>query len=69
MNEGSTSAVRLCILALVVLEVAVLVYKLPEEVGISRIGEVDVVLVLRNVHQVIAVAVAVDVAVIIEAIA
>ena len=52
-----------------VLEVAVLVYKLPEEVGISRIGEVDVVLVLRNVHQVIAVAVAVDVTVIIEAIA
>ena len=68
VNERSACAVRLGIFALVVLEVAVLLNEVPEEVSIAFLCKVDVIAVLRNIHKVIAVAVAVDIAVVVVAV-
>ena len=66
---GSEGAVGLGILALVVLQVAVLVHEVPEELTVALVGEVDFAVILGDVHQVGGVAVAVDVVRIDEAVA
>ena len=61
VNLRSTCAISFCVLALMVLQVAILVYIVPESNTVSFCLELDFVIVSRGVHQIIAVAVAVDV--------
>ena len=67
--ERSASAVSLCVLTLVVLQILVLLYELPECLAVGVAYEVDFRVVSRYVHQVVLDAVAVDIAVVEEAVA
>ena len=68
MHEGSTSRVSLSILTLVVLQVAILINEVPEELTIALVGELDLAVVSGDIHQVGSNTVSIDITVIEEAI-
>ena len=69
VHEGSASRVSLGILTLVVLQILVLVHEVPEELTIALVGELDLTVVGRDIHQVGSHTVAVHITVVEEAVA